>query len=110
MAITDFYTSTAKIEKKTDSINAMGGVTKVFDTRIASLPCRLNPKSVTETDEFGRTSVRQVQRLYCSASSANLAISESDRVVIDDRTFEVTGIANPAWKNHHLEIELSELR
>jgi len=108
--INDFYDSTAVINKTVTSQTAMGGMKKNYEQRIGSLLCRMSAKSVIEGDELGKMTLREVNRLYCEASTTNKAIIESDRVVIGGRTYEVTGIANPGLQDHHLEIDLSEIR
>ncbi len=88
----------------------MGGQKKSYSTRIAALDCRVTPRNVNETDEFGKLTVRQIWRLYCAATTANKAINESDRVTVGSREFEVTGIKNPGLQDHHLEIDLRLLK
>lgn len=112
--INDFYDSDAVVRQVTTTKTPMGSVKKDFSTRIASLPCRISTdrvaKQITETDEFGKMTIRGLWRLYCEASTTNKAIEESDRILLDSRTFEITGIANPGMQDHHLEIDLLEVR
>ena len=107
--ISDFYNSTATVQQETQSSNPMGGVKRSYSTRISSLLCRITPKVIRETDEFGKMTVRQGLRLYCDASSTNLAIEETDRVTLGSRTFQIKGIGNPGLLNDHLEIDLLEI-
>ena len=68
------------------------------------------PKTIREADEYGKMTMREVWKLACAATATNKAIAESDRIEINDRTYEVTGIGNPSLMDHHLEIDLMEVR
>jgi hypothetical protein len=109
MAISDFYDSTVVVQQKTVTRTGMGGSSETFSSRISSLPCRIDTKRVREQDDFGKVTVRTVYRLYCEASTTNLAMIESDRVIFGSLTFEITGIANPGQQDHHLEVDLVEV-
>ena len=109
MAIADFFNSSALVEQQTSTTTGMGGSAKSYSSRIASLPCRLSTKNIREVDQFGKITMRGILRLYCDASSTNKAIEPSDRVTIDSRGFEITGIENPGELNRHLEIDLKEV-
>ena len=109
MAIGDFFNSTALIEQQTSTTTGMGGSAKTYSSRIASLPCRLSTKDIREVGQFGKITIRGILRLYCDASSTNRAIEAGDRVTIDSRIFEITGIHNPGELNRHLEIDLKEV-
>ena len=108
--ISDFFNSTATVNQLTTTKNPMGGLVKTYSTRISSMPCRLSTRNIREADEFGKITVREILRLYCSATSTNRAIEESDRIEIGGRTFEVTGIHNPGELNKHLQIDLLEIK
>jgi Phage head-tail joining protein. len=108
--ITDFFNSTATVKQLTTTKNPMGGLTKSYSTRISSMPCRLSTRNIREADEFGKITIREILRLYCSATSTNKAIEESDQIEISDRTFEVTGIHNPGELDRHLQIDLMEIK
>ena len=110
MSIEDFYTSTAVVQKVTSSRTAMGGNKKTYSTRIASLPCRFNFRRISEIDQYGKMNVTEVGRIYCAATSTTATIVESDRINIGTRTFEVTGIANVSFQDHHLQIDVVEVK
>ena len=110
MAVGDFYNSTAVVYKQVATQTAMGSVKKSYTVRIASVVCRLAKKRISEVDQYSKRTVRAVWRMYCSASAENKAIEESDRVTISSQDYEVEGIYNPANKDHHLEINLLEVR
>ena len=109
--LSDFFNSSATVYQLSTTQTGMGGMRKNYDTvRIASLSCRISNKNITETDEFGKMTVREGWRLYCDASSANQAITESDRITVAGKTFEVTGAHNVAELNRHLQIDIVEVR
>lgn len=107
--ITDFFNSTATVTQETQSANTMGGVTRTYSTRIASLLCRITDKNISEADEFGKWTTVRGSRLYCEASSTNKAIEASDRITLGTRTFQVKTINNPGLLDRHLEIDLLEI-
>ncbi len=109
MAIQDFFNSLAIVEKQTDTQSGMGGLVKVYSTRIASLPCRISTRGIREVDQFGKITWRRILRLYCSSNTTNNAIEGSDRIKLGSRTFEITGINNVAELDRHLEIDLKEI-
>lgn len=109
--ISDFFNSTAVVNSLSTTQAGMGGMRKNYDTvRIASLLCRISNKNITETDDFGKMSVREGWRLYCDASTTNQAITESDRITVSGKTFEVTGVHNVAELDRHLQIDIVEVR
>jgi len=108
--IEDFFDNTALVQQVTTSQSATGGVVKGLSTRIESLACRIGTRNMSEVDDFGRRVVVAGWRLYCTASTANKAIKESDVITVGGQKFEVTGSKNPALLNHHLEIDLREVR
>lgn len=113
--ITDFFNSTVVVQQETKGKSTMGGVSRTYSTRIASLECRVNPMDIrrrtafAEAEGFGKMTVNQGLVLYCEASTANKAIDESDRVTLGTRTFQVKGIENPGLLDKHLKIEMLEI-
>jgi len=108
--IQDFYNSSALVESISRGTTGMGGPQKTYTTRIAALKCRLSNKRISETDEFGRMTVRECWWLYCDATSTNKAIEANDRITVEGKVFEVDGSENPGFLDHHLEIDLKEVR
>jgi hypothetical protein len=109
--ITDFFNSTAVVYSLSGTKTGMGGISKNYTTeRISSLPCRISKRYISEVDELGKRTIRERFRLYCKATSANRAITESDRIEVDSKTWEVVGIYNPGLLNKHLEIDIVEVR
>ncbi len=113
--ITDFFNSTVTVQREAQTKNPMGGISRTYSTRIASLPCRIDNMDIRRRTAFveaaglGKMTVIQGLILYCEASSANKAITESDRVVLGTRTFQVKGINNPGLLDRHLAIDLLEV-
>jgi len=104
--LTGFLTQTATVQRLTTSQNAMGGISRSYSTRISALPCRLAKRTLRETDRYGKISYVQAYTMYCEATSQARQIERTDRVTVDNRTYEVTGIYNPGGLNRHLEINL----
>ena len=107
--ISDFYNSTATVQQETQTRNQMGGVTRTYSTRIASLLCRITDKNISEKDSLGKWTTIRGSMLYCDATSTNKAIDESDRVTLGDRTFQVKTIKNPGLLDKHLEVLMLEI-
>jgi len=107
--INSFFNSVAKIEYEQDEQNAMGGMKKTWITRIAALPCRVSSARIGEADEFGKMTMRGGWKLYCDCNEETLEITESDKVIVGSRTFQVKGIFEPGLLGRHLEIELLEI-
>jgi Na+-transporting NADH:ubiquinone oxidoreductase subunit NqrF len=112
--ITGFFNSTAEVKQEVKTTTGMNSIRRDYTTRIAALKCRLSIRhgqdDVVETDDFGKRTVWKVWRLYCSATTEALAITETDRIEVGNKKFEVTGIYNPAVLNRHLQIDLLEVR
>ena len=109
MAIEDFYDSTALVRKVVTSQTSMAGTKKNFATRISALLGRLSTAKPTEVDQFGKRTNRNEWMFFCEASATNKAILTSDRMIINDLTYEILGIGNPGMQDHHLEIKLIEI-
>jgi head-tail adaptor len=105
----DFFNSSAEVQQISRRQVGSGGVKKSFSTRIAALACRLRRKTISELDEYGKKVIKATHRLYCEATSANRAITASDRIILSGTTYEVTGIYNPGSLNRHLEIDVLEV-
>jgi hypothetical protein len=109
MSVGAMLTETVEVQSLTTSQNDMGGISKTFATRIASLSCMICKKTVSEVDQFGKRTARNTMMLYCEYSTANAAIDVKDRVVWGTRTFEVRTPYNPAGKDVLLQIEIEEI-
>lgn len=80
-----------------------------YSTRIASLSCLVQQKTLQEPIEFRKKTVRVVHRLYCMESDGS-AISESDRIIWNSKTLEIVGIKDGGGQGNHLEIDCLEVR
>ena len=107
--ISSFFNSSAVVTQLATTQMPMGGTKKTYSERIVALACRLSMNNIREMDEFGKLTVRAILRLYCLATATNKAITVTDRIEIDSRAFEITGIHNPGQLDRHLEIDLREL-
>ncbi|MHC4464669.1 MAG: phage head completion protein [Planctomycetota bacterium] len=107
--ITDFFKTTARVDKKSKTQNDMGGVVYEYTPRIADLPCRVCNHRNKEADQFGKMTIRETHQGYCSATAATKQITESDRLVIGDQIFEITGIYNPGGLDRHLKLNLERI-
>ena len=103
----------AIVQQKTVTKNPMGGPVIAWSNRIAAMPCRIGrpggQRGLSESDEFGKMTIRNIWRVYCEATSTNQAIIVSDRIVVESKTLEVTGIYNACFEGHHLEIDCLEV-
>lgn len=104
--IEDFYNETAVVLKEDRSQASTGGVKRTWSVRIQALPCRIANRRPIEVVENGKVRIIRQFRMYCEASAANREIDHADRVECGGVSYEITGIANPASLNHHLEIDL----
>ena len=107
--ISDFYNSTATVMQEVQTKNQMGGVTRSYTERIASLLCRITDKNIREEDSLGKWTTVRGLMLYCDATSTNKAIEPSDRVTLGTRTFQVKTVKNPGLLDKHLEIAILEI-
>ena len=111
--IDTMFNTEATVKRLTTATTKMGSVAKTFITRIAALPCRLSLDgrgAMSEVDEYGKKTVVETWRLYCSATEENKAIIESDVITVGGRDYEVMNIYNPALLDEHLEITLRQVR
>ena len=110
MSLGFFLNSTATVYQTSNTTSAMGATKKIWTVRIASLRCRLNAKTINETDEYGKVTVQNVWKLYCEATATNKAIAESDKITLDSIDYQVTGTYNAGNLDRHLEIQMTETR
>ena len=113
MSIANLLNLTAVVQKKTTGSTAMGGTKFTWTTRIAALRCRIGRPGgqlgLTEADQYGKMTVSNRWRVYCEATATNKAILVSDRIVVEGKTLEITGIYNACYESHHLEIDCLEV-
>lgn len=92
---------TATIQQKTSMQTAIGTFSATWIDR-ATVKCLIQPTQLSETTETGRVTVRNGYKMFCLPTT----ITESDRVVWNSKSYEVTGIRDAAGQGHHLEIDL----
>jgi hypothetical protein len=110
MSFLNMLNTTAEIQSFTTAQTVSGTANRTYVTRIASLACGVQPKRLKSVDEFGKTTLRNVYRLYCEYNATNLTIDEADRVIWDSRTFEISAIGDAGGRGHHLEIDMLEVK
>ncbi len=106
----NMYIHTATIQKVAFAQTAAKTSNPTYSTRIASLDCLIQGKTLQTTNSYGKETLVNVFKLYCDYNSTTLTIDESDRVVFGSKTFEITGIKSGGGHTHHLEINLLEVK
>lgn len=104
------YIHTAVIQQVSFAQTAAKTANPTYSTRIASLDCLIQGKTLQTSNSYGKETLVNVFKLYCDYNSTTLAIDESDRVVFGSQTFEITGIKPGGGHTHHLEINLLEVK
>jgi len=104
------YPNTCVVQSKADSQTAFGTADPAYSTRIASLACSIQNRNLQTTNSFGKETLVNVYKLYTPYDSTSTTIDESDRITFNGKTFEITGIGDGAGHNHHLEIDMLEVK
>ena len=90
----------------TQNVTGMvGGNTKAFTSRIATVDCSYKMISGSELDQYGKRSIFVVHRFYVKATATNRAIIESDRITYNSGSYEIKSINDIAGKNRLLQID-----
>ena len=110
MSFSGLMNATALIQKVAFAQTASMTANPTYSTRIASLACTVQPKSLKSVDEYGKITLRNGYRLYCDNNSTNAAIDESDRITWDSKTLEIFAIGDGAGRGHHFEIDMLEVK
>ena len=100
--------SSCTVKKPTISQNVMGGQDKSWSNRIDSVKCAFRELSADEVVRFGKATGESAYRFYLEATSDNKEIILMDRIIYDDRTFEVKSIYNVSGKDRLLHIDTLE--
>jgi len=103
------YPNTCEVQKVTIARTTSGTANPTYATRIASLTCSIQNRNLRTVNEFGKETLTNVYKLYTPYDSTSTTMKESDRVIWDGRTFEITGIGDGAGRRHHLEIDMLEV-
>ena len=105
--LTNMLDLTCDVEQVTTASTAFGGQAKTYSSRLSSVPCSLKTftKANPEIDAYGKRTVFTNYRFYLEATTANLAITESDRVIYDGEYYEVNIVYDVAGKGQLLQID-----
>ena len=105
----NIFVHTAEIQKKTIAQTSAGTVNPTYSTRIASLSCLVQGKTLQTENEFNKETLVNIYRLYTLNDSTSSTITTSDRVIWQTRQFEITGIKDGGGRSHHYEIDMLEV-
>ena len=105
-----FNKNTCEVQEKTTAQTVAGTVNPTYTTRIASLECSIQGKTLATTNTFGKPTLVNVYKLYTLIDSTSSTIDEADRVIWRGKTFEITGIEDAAGRGHHYQIDMLEVK
>lgn len=92
-------------ERSTETADGAGGTVLVWGV-IYSCRGRFMPERGRERIEAGRTEAAMAGVLRIRSSIAARALSEADRVRIDDDLYQILSISNPDQRNKFLELSV----
>jgi len=104
------YPNTCVVQSKTDAQTVTGTANPTYSTRIAALTCSVQNRTLKTVNAFGKETLTDVYKLYTAYDSTSTEINETDRITFIGKTFEITGIGDGAGHNHHLEIDMLEVK
>ena len=109
--LTNLLDLTCNVEQVTVSDNDFGGQIKSYSTRLSSVPCSLKAitKNNSETDAYGKRTLIVVYRFYFEATTANQAITESDRILFNSEYYHVNFNYNVAGKGRLLRVDCTKV-
>jgi len=96
----------ATIQRLTRTSDSAGSFTESWNNLYENVPCRVQPKSGKEQAIYSALKTVITHILYCGNQ---WNIVEADRVVFENKNFNVVFVKNPDHIDHHLEIELLEI-
>lgn len=104
MPIASRFRQSLRIERPTSgSLDAYHQPTRTYST-LATVPGLIQPLSAKEIALLSQAGpVVSQHRGYITPRD----ITTADRIVADDRTYEITGIADAGGVGHHLELALT---
>ncbi len=108
MSISSYYKLLGTFKRYDGSLDSLGAPdlsTDNFDNLHVDIPCLLRPMGSDEKIKRDKTVSDRMFYLYCE----NLAIRESDIVIISGTTYSIYGFKNPNSLAHHLEVEIEEI-
>ena len=92
------------IERKTHKKNDIGGWKEEWTTH-ALVVGLIRPLSGQERLSADKHTLVATHKFYCSP----IDIKEGDRLIKDDRVFDVVFVKDPMSMGHHLEVDLLEV-
>jgi SPP1 family predicted phage head-tail adaptor len=87
----DFFPDTCTIQTRTESVDALGGVTQTWANTYTSVACRLDPIGGNEQVS---NLVLEGESHWMLNISYDQAISIEDRVIHDGKTYEVAAVVD----------------
>lgn len=91
MSVETLFNSNARLEKRTQTLDAFGGIQESFAVS-QSFACRIQPSNANEQNLYNREGMVVTAKAYVSH---RLVANVTDRVKFGDRTFLIRGITNP---------------
>jgi len=107
MSFNSLLNKRATIQRLTRTSDGAGGFTEVWSNLYENIPCRVQPKSGLEQAKYSALKTVVTHVLYCNG---NWNIIEADRVVFENKNFNVVFVKNPDHLLHHLEVEMYEVK
>jgi hypothetical protein len=108
--ISMIYPNTALVQQVSFSQTTSGTAKPTYSTRIAAIECSIQNKNLQTTNSYDKETLVNVFKFYTPYNSTSATIEESDRIVWNGQTFEITGIGNDAGHNHHFNIDMLEVK
>ncbi|NVM21306.1 MAG: phage head closure protein [Desulfobacterales bacterium] len=96
------------LQKYTKVPDGMGGFKYVHQSK-RKIKGVLIPLPGNERFVTGKIEVYKTHKFFMDYPKG-LTVTEKDRFVLGDRTFDIKFVGNPAERNIHLEIELLEIQ
>jgi SPP1 family predicted phage head-tail adaptor len=91
MSVETLFNSNAKLETRTQTLDAFGGIKESFAVA-QSFSCRIQPTSAEEQNLYNREGMTVEAKAYVSH---RLNPNVTDRVIFGSRTFLIRGVLNP---------------
>ena len=108
MSLRSLMNTTVNVQYVTRTDTRRGGVAEEWTNRYANMPCRIQPMSGRETAMYGSERTAATHKMFCEAAYSG--ITEQDRVVRGSTMYNVTLVRNIDLMDHHMEVELHELK
>lgn len=105
MAITDFYTSTANVERVTREENSVGTWKETWTAVHSNVACCIQPRRGYELVAHDKLQSEITHVMYC----APMEIRPSDRIQAEGLTFNVLAVRNIDFLGRFLTIHLREV-